>query len=120
MIIKNYSQFTNEEKGYIKNLLLSALLSLGISKLQAQTIKNDQQKLAVVDSIINYNKNPLGLNTLKFDLSTKVDNPDIFVKDYLRILPDRTVVVRPSFLEGLEIHGNIKDKSFNIVYNIKF
>ncbi len=120
MIIKNYNQFVNEEKGYLKNLLLSALLSLGISKAQAQSIKNDQQKLSVVDSIINYNKKPLGLNTLKVDLATKVDNPEKFITNYLTIMPDKTIVVRPSFLEGLELHGNLKDKSFNIVYNIKF
>ena len=35
-------------------------------------------------------------------------------------MPDKTIVVRPSFLEGLEIHGNLSNKSFSIVYNIKF
>ena len=120
MVIKNYNEFINEEKGYLRNLLLSAVLSLGLSKSQAQSIKNDQDKLSVVDSIINYNKKPLGLNVLKVDLATKVDNPDKFIKNYLTIMPDKTIVVRPSFLEGLEIHGNLSNKSFSIVYNIKF
>ena len=84
MKIKKYDEFTNEEAGYIRTILLSTLLSLGISKAQAQIIKNDQPKLSIVNTVANYNKNPTprGLEDLRISLSQKVESPKKFIHDY--------------------------------------
>jgi hypothetical protein len=122
MRIKRYSDFTNEEAGYIKNILLSTLLSLGISKSQAQALHNDQTKLAVVDAVANYNKDPKGLDSLKVELFPKVgyDNTEKFLNDFIQIRPDNTIVIKPSFVDGLRLDINPRSKAFEIGYHIKF
>ncbi len=120
MIIKKYNDFVNEEVGYIKTLLLSALLGLGISKVQAQEIKDDQKKLAIVDTIANYNKDPKGIDVLKMDLSKKVDNPDMFINNYLKLTKKNTFIVKPDFIKNLKLNVHLRDRSFDIKYNIVF
>lgn len=118
--IKKYGEFINEEEGYVKNILLSALFSLGINKMQAQEIKNDQEKLDIINTLIDYNKMPSGIDTLKGDLMPKVKDPEKFIHDYLKIQPDKTIVVSPQFIKGLDVDVNPFNKSFHLTYTIKF
>lgn len=122
MKIKKYDEFTNEEAGYIKNILLSTLLSLGISKSQAQVIKDDQPKLAVVDMVANYNKDPKGLDSLKVNLfpMVGVKNTEKFLNNFIEVRPDKTVVIKPTFISGLRLDVNPQSKTFEIGYHIKF
>lgn len=118
--IKKYNEFVNEEAGYIKNILLSALFSLGLNRTQAQEIKNDQNKLDIVNTLIDYNKMPTGVDTLKGNLGPKVKDPDKFIHDYLKIQPDKTIVVSPQFIKGLDVDVNPFNRSFHLTYTIKF
>jgi hypothetical protein len=118
--IRKYDEFINEEVGYIKNILLSALFSLGLNKVQAQEIKNDQNKLDIVNTLIDYNKMPKGIDTLKNDLMPKVKDADKFIHDYLKIQPDKTIVVSPQFIKGLDVDVNPFNRSFHLTYTIKF
>lgn len=100
---------------------LASLLTLGLSKVQAQQIKNDQPKLKLVDSIIDYNKTAKGPDSLKTILFPKIGNKtDIFIQKYLEFQPDGTVIVKPAFIEGLKINYNPSSKGFGIHYTIKF
>ena len=54
--IKEYNQFVNEEEGFFKNLLLSAMLALGINSVDAQTIQQDSVKTEIVKNISQFNK----------------------------------------------------------------
>jgi len=118
--IKKYNDFTNEEVGYIKNILLSALVSLGIDKVQAQHIQNDQKKLDIVNTIADYNENPVGLDSLKMNLLPKTKDTDVFIQDYLKIMPDKTIIVKPSIIKGLDLHLNPFNRTAHVTYTIKF
>lgn len=120
--LNNFEEHINEESNFIKTIALSALLSLGISKSDAQHIasKNDQQELSVIDSLVNQNNAPKSLRDLKISLSNKVDNPDKFIIDNLKIEPDKTIIVTPSFLPNLGVSINRKDKVYSISYKIDF
>lgn len=122
MKIKKYDEFTNEEAGYIKTILLSTLLSLGISKSQAQVLKNDQAKLSIIDTVAGYNKNPKGLDSLKPNLFPKIgsENTEKFLHNFIEIRPDKTIVIKPSFVDGLRLDVNPQSKTFEIGYHIKF
>ena len=130
-MIKKYDEFINEEEGLFKNIILSiaTFLSLGLSKIQAQSIKFNQPKLSIVDTCYKFNKkvksNNLAfredpINELKIDLKDKVDNPEKFINNYIEILPDRTIVIRPLFIDGLKFHYNPSSKEFTIKYTIDF
>lgn len=125
MYIKKYDNFINEE-GSIRNILLSTILSLGISNTDAQTIKQDSLKQEVIKDISRYNKSMiLGMNfdnreKLLRDLSLKMEYPDEFLNKYLKIQPDGTLIVKPDFIEGLELYMNIRGRRFGFDYNIKF
>ena len=55
--IKEYNQFAvNEEEGFFKNLLFSAMLALGINRMDAQTIQQDSVKTEIVKNISQFNK----------------------------------------------------------------
>lgn len=100
---------------------LASLLTLGLSKGQAQELKNNQPKLKLVDTLILYNKNPKGYESLKNILLPKIGkNTDIFIQKYLDIKPDGTVIVKPTFINGLDIDYNPRSKGFGIHYTIKF
>ena len=118
--IKKYEDFTNEEAGYIKNILIASLFSLGINKIQAQQIQNDQPKLDIVNTMVDYNNNPKGLDSLKMALLPKVKEPDKFIHDYLKIMPDKTIVVKPDFIKGLDVDLNPFNRTAHITYTIKF
>ena len=122
MSIKRYNEFLNEEESYFKRVIISlaAMLSMGLTRSQVNTIKDDSLKMSVVETLLNYNKDPKGADTLKYDLLPKVENPDRFIHDYLRILPDKTVVVKPNFINGLELDLNPVSKAFHVTYTIKF
>ena len=127
--IKEYNQFVvNEEEGLLKNLLLSTILSLGIKYADAQVIQQDSIKTGIVNSISNFNKSII-LNTyggdeiplikLKKDLfNYQIEDPDTFVEKYLGMRRDGTLIVKPNFIEGLELH--LKRNQVGLGYNINF
>lgn len=117
--IKTFDEMNEGLGNKIVTLSIATLLALGISKADAQNIKNDQVKLSVIDTLARYNKTKDFIN-LKSDLGKNIDNPNKFIQEHLRILPDRTVVVKPSFIKGLELNVNPFDKSCNLTYSIKF
>jgi hypothetical protein len=130
-MIKKYDEFINEEGGFFKNIILSVatFLSLGLSKIQAQSIKFSQSKLSIVDTCYKFNKkvkaNNLAfredpINELKIDLKGKVDDTDKFINNYIDILPDKTIIIKPIFIDGLNLHYNINSKEFTIKYTIDF
>lgn len=100
---------------------LASLLTLGISKVQAQQIKDNQPKLKLADTLILYNKNPKGYDSLKQLLLPKIGkNTDIFIEKYLNIKRDGTVILKPNFVDNLEIDYNPRGKNFEVHYTIKF
>jgi len=120
--LNNFEEHINEESNFIKTIALSALLSLGISKSDAQVLskEGDQEELSVIDSLVKFNQAPVSLKDLKISLSNKVDNPDKFIIDNLKIEPDKTIIVTPSFLPNLGVSINRKDKVYSISYKIDF
>mgnify|MGYP005841545565 CR=1 FL=1 len=122
MSIKRYNEFINEEESYFKRVIISlaAMLSLGLTRSQVNQVKDDPSKMTVIDTLIKYNKNPKGIDDLEYNLLSKVNNPNKFIKDYLITLSDKTVVVKPTFINGLELNVNPLDKEFHVTYAIKF
>lgn len=123
----------NEEEGYLKNIVLSTILSLGLKVTDAQTIKNNQEALSVVDACDNWNKKVQSnhqLNTSEFKkhLHLIADNPDIFMKNYIEFRPDKTVVIKPQFINdlkhkkqhGIQLDLNPKTQQFGLHYILKF
>jgi len=128
--IKEYNHFVNEEEGFFKNLLLSTMLALGINSADAQTIQQDSVKTEIVKDINQFNKSvilnlygdkQIPYNKLKQDLlRSNIDDPDLFIDDYLKYRPDGTLVVMPDFLKGLEIHLNKGTNTYGVGYTFKF
>jgi hypothetical protein len=122
--LNNFEQHNiNEESKFIKTIALSALLSLGLSKADAQLLskKNDQVELSILDSLVSQNnKNPKSINDLERLLSTKVEDPKQFVIDNVKIEPDKTITVFPSFLKNLGLSVNHRQKLYSISYKIDF
>ena len=128
--IKQYNDFVlNEEEGFFKNLLLSTILSLGISQADAQTIQQDSVKTEVVKNISDFNKSIIFnlypdkqqvYDKLKRDLSYKIDEPQLFIDKYLLMQQDGTITVRPDFLQGLELHINRRNNSLGFTYHFNF
>jgi len=126
--IKEYNDFVlNEEKGILRNLILSAMLSLGLNSADAQTIQSDSIKKEVVLDIANFNKSiiynlhpdrQIPYNNLKRDLSMKIYEPEIFIDKYLKLQQDGTLIVRPEFIKGLEFH--INKNNFELDYKFEF
>lgn len=120
-MIKSYSEFISEESKF-KNIVISlaALLSIGLSRSQVDKIKGDTTKMSIVSDIIQYNKNPMNIKDLTIRLSNKVDKPDKFIDEYLQLLPDKTVVVKPNFIKGVELNANPFSSEYKLSYTIKF
>ena len=120
--LNNFDQHINEESSFIKTIALSALLSLGISKSDAQVLskEGDQEELAVIDSLVKFNQAPVSLKELKMSLSNKIEDPNKFVIDNLKFEPDHTLTVIPSFLSNLGVSLNRKYKTYSISYKIDF
>ena len=129
--IKEYNQFVNEEEGFFKNLLLSAMLALGINSVDAQTIQQDSVKTEIVKDISNFNKSVIfnlhGQNDqvpydkLKQDLvKSNISEPDLFIDKYLKLQSDGTFIVMPDFMKGLEIHLNRATNTYGVGYSFKF
>jgi len=118
--LNNFEDHINEESNFIKTIALSALLSLGISKSDAQVLakRNDQEELAVIDSLVKANQAPVSLRDLKIALSNKVDDPNKFVLDNIKFYPDQTITVVPSFLTNLGVSINHKFKTYSVSYKI--
>lgn len=127
--IKEYNQFVvNEEEGLFKSLLLSAMLAIGINRMDAQTIQQDSVKTEVVKNISSFNKaviyniypSQVAYDKLKRDLSLHINEPDLFIDKYLRLEQNGTLIVKPNFIEGLELHLNKSTNTYGVGYNFKF
>ena len=94
--IKDWDNFNINEENKWRNLFFSALLSLGLTSLDAQEIQRDSLKTEVVKSILNYNKSKI-LN---------LSDPEVFIDKYLKFDSDGTIHVSPNFIEGLELYMN--------------
>jgi hypothetical protein len=118
--LNNFGEHINEEESLIKTIALSALMSLGISKSDAQILakKNDQEELEVIDSLIKYNQAPASLKELKMSLSNKIEDTNKFVIDNLKFEPDHTITVIPSFLKNLGVSVNHRYKTYTVSYKI--
>jgi hypothetical protein len=127
--IKEYNQFAvNEEEGFFKNLLFSAMLALGINTADAQTIQQDSVKTEIVKNISSFNKaviyniypSQVAYDKLKKDLSLHINDTDIFIDKYLRLEQNGTLIVKPNFIEGLELHLNRSTNTVGLGYTFKF
>ena len=127
--IKEYNQFAvNEEEGFFKNLLFSAMLALGINRMDAQTIQQDSVKTEIVKNISSFNKaviyniypSQVAYDKLKKDLSLHINDTDIFIDKYLRLEQNGTLIVKPNFIEGLELHLNRSTNTVGLGYTFKF
>ena len=127
--IKEYNQFVvNEEEGLFKSLLLSAMLAIGINRMDAQTIQQDSVKTEIVKNISSFNKaviyniypSQVAYDKLKRDLSLHINEPDLFIDKYLRLEQNGTLIVKPNFIEGLELHLNKSTNTYGVGYNFKF
>lgn len=127
--IKEYNQFVvNEEEGLFKSLLLSAMLAIGINRMDAQTIQQDSVKTEIVKNISSFNKSVIyniypsqvAYDKLKRDLSLHINDTDIFIDKYLRLEQNGTLIVKPNFIEGLELHLNKSTNTYGVGYNFKF
>jgi hypothetical protein len=127
--IKEYNQFVvNEEEGLFKSLLLSAMLAIGINRMDAQTIQQDSAKTEIVKNISSFNKaviyniypSQVAYDKLKRDLSLHMNEPDLFIDKYLRLEQNGTLIVKPNFIEGLELHLNKSTNTYGVGYNFKF
>lgn len=118
---KMFKKVDESVSSRIKNvvLTLSALMSIGLNRAQVLQIKNDRHKMSVVDTILKYNNRPLGINELNNKLKSKIKNQENFIHDYLRILPDKTVVIKPNFIEGLEININRRERVIGVNYRVR-
>ena len=104
---------------------LATFLGLGISKLDAQQIIKNKPAMNIIDTCNKYNiqikktgvqnkqvlVNMLGNNLLE---------PKKFVIDFIKFLPDRTIVISPEFIEGLNLNLNPETKEVGVNYKINF
>jgi hypothetical protein len=92
--------------------------------MDAQLIKNNQQALSVIDACKSYNKlistNPNNKILLRNFLDTKIDNPDFFITNYIDFLPDKTIVIKPDFIKGIDLNYNPDRREMGIHYKIEF
>ena len=124
--IKKFDTYQiNEEESVLRNLLLSAALSIGLNYADAQTIETDSMKTEVVKDISNFNKTIVmtgdlddNYRKLTDELSKKLNDPELFVDKYLFRQSNGTLIVQPNFVEGLELH--LRRNLFELGYNIKF
>ena len=123
--VKDFNNYLLEEESIWKNLFLSIALSLGLNQADAQTIEGDSIKTEVIKDISNYNKilsmtgnQDENLTKLTYELSKKLNEPKLFVDKYLLQQVNGTFIVKPDFVEGLELH--LRKNLFELGYNIKF
>ena len=124
--IKKFDTYQiNEEESVLRNLLLSAALSIGLNYADAQTIEADSLKTEVVKDISNFNKTIVmtgdlddNYRKLTNELSKKLNEPELFVDKYLFRQSNGTLIVNPNFVEGLELH--LRRNLFELGYSIKF
>jgi hypothetical protein len=124
--IKNFKNYRlNEEESLLKNLLLSAALSIGLNYADAQTIETDSIKTEIVKNLSDFNKTILtngeletNYNKLTEELSKKLNEPELFIDKYLIRQSNGTLIVKPEFIHGLELH--LRRNLFELGYNINF
>ena len=123
--VKDFNNYLLEEESIWKNLFLSIALSLGLNYVDAQMIEGDSIKTEVIKDISNYNKilsmtgnQDENLTKLTYELSKKLNEPKLFVDKYLLQQVNGTFIVKPDFVEGLELH--LRKNLFELGYNIKF
>ena len=121
--INNFQEFVNEE-GLLKDVVITigTLLSLGLSKADAQYLRNNQQALSIIDTCNKYNQSIKQKTNLHLSdiISDKVKNSQMFIQNYVRILPDKTIVISPDFVKGLKMNVNPDSKEYFITYSLKF
>ena len=129
--LKTYDQL-NEG---VKTLILATLLSLGITKADAQKIQDDQKKLAVVDTIAKYNNMVDKGYSKDFSTYLKEYHPEVFdpekLKKYIKVEGNK-VQVKKSFVDGstdifydniganIGFDNKMKPNQVGIEYRIKF
>lgn len=124
--INNFKNYRlNEEESLLKNLLLSAALSIGLNYADAQTIETDSIKTEIVKNLSDFNKTILtngeletNYNKLTEELSKKLNEPELFIDKYLIRQSNGTLIVKPEFINGLELH--LRRNLFELGYNINF
>jgi hypothetical protein len=124
-MIKNYEQFILEENIFRKGIItLGTLLGLGLSEMDAPLLKNNQRALSVIDACKSYNKlvstNPNSKIQLNNFLDTKIENADFFINNYIEFLPDKTIIIKPDFIKGIDLNYNPKSREMGIHYKIEF
>ena len=126
IIIKSYDDFVNEEARFKDIVIgLGTILSLGLSKSDAQQLRHFPRALSVIDTCGEYNQyvkqTQLNNKRLLTDrLEDKVKNPAEFINNYIRFLPDRTIVITPDFIKGLDLNLNPDSKEVGFKYTVKF
>lgn len=124
--IQKYNDFINEESRFKDIVIgLGTILSLGLSKLDAQQIKNKPQALSVIDTCDSYNQYVKqtqldNKRLLTNSLENKVKNPIEFMNSYIHFLPDKTIVISPDFIKGLDLNLNPNNREFGFRYTVKF
>lgn len=128
--IKKFQDYEVNE-GRLSNIVisLSTLVSVGLSRIDAQQIKDNQEALSVIDTCHKYNQ-LVNINhnidryeskeVLKRMIDLSVTNSDTFMKNYIQFLPDKTVVLKPTFIKGLDLSINPETKQFGFHYTLKF
>ena len=124
MKMLKYEEFINEG---VRDVVigLSTILSLGLSKLDAQLIKNYPKALSVIDTCDEYNQY---VKTTQLDnkkllvgsLENKVSDPIEFINNYVQFLPDKTIVISPNFIKNLDLNLNPEKGEFGVNYRIEF
>lgn len=124
--ISSYEDFLLEESTFRDLVIgLGTILSLGLSKADAQQLRNFPLALSVIDTCSDYNRyvkqTQLNNKRLLTDrLEDKVKNPSEFINNYIRFLPDRTIVITPDFIKGLDLNLNPDSKEVGFKYTVKF
>lgn len=125
-MIKSYNQFISEESN-LKSFVagLASFLSLGLSEADAQQLKNNPVAVSVVDSCNKYNKyvKNTGVSNTKMlinSLDTKIVEPNLFMKNFIKVLPDKTITLTPDFIKGLKLNLNPETKEIGFNYTYKF
>lgn len=124
--IQKYNDFVNEESRFRDVVIgIGTILSLGLSRSDAQQIRNQPGALSVIDTCGSYNqyvkKTQLDNKKLLTNgLENKVNDPIEFINNYVKFLPDKTIVISPEFIKGLNLNLNPDSKEIGFKYTVKF
>jgi hypothetical protein len=117
MRVYRYDEFITEESK-IKNFIMSMLLSLGLSQVDAQYI-DTIQKAKIIEVLYDHNKSNYSISELKDKLRlNNVNDVDSFIQSGLFIRPDKTIVIKPNFLPKIELYLNPERDRYGFSYRI--